>query len=345
MKNNSQITILYVGNNLSEKTNYMTSLNVLSSYLEKENYVIYKVSDKINKVHRLFDICYTIIKLRNKINFMLIDTFSTKNFYFAFIASQFSRLYKIKYIPILRGGDLPHRLDKSVKLSKYIFNYSYRNIAPSNYLKAEFNKRDYRVDFIPNVLKLENYIKKDRLELSPTLLWVRAFKNLYNPTLAIETLKIIKKKYSNAKLCMVGPFMDESINDVKKLILLNNLSDSVEITGALKNTEWHKKSEDFDIFINTTNIDNLPVSVMEAMALGLPVVSTNVGGLPYLIDNNIDGVLVSRENPKEMAEAIFMLLDSKDRVLEITQNARRKIEYFSWEKVKSKWLNLLDKGN
>ena len=67
---------------------------------------------------------------------------------------------------------------------------------------------------------------------------------------------------------MVGPNKDGTLNDVQQLIDRYELHDSVEITGVLSKSEWHKKSEEFDIFINTTNVDNTPISVIEAMALG-----------------------------------------------------------------------------
>ena len=114
--------------------------------------------------------------------------------------------------------------------------------------------------------------------------------------MAIEVLKELKNTYPNAALCMVGPDKDGTQADVQQLIKRYQLHDSVEITGVLSKEDWHKKSEDFDIFINTTNVDNTPVSVIEAMALGLPVVSTNAGGLPYLINNGKDGILIEKES-------------------------------------------------
>src|SRR5690606_31616955 len=94
----------------------------------------------------------------------------------------------------------------------------------------------------------------------------------------------------NASLCMVGPDTDGSLSQVKALA--KQLKVSVKFTGKLTKSEWNQLSKEYNIFINTTNFDNMPVSVIEAMALGLPVVSTNVGGLPYLITDGVDGMLV-----------------------------------------------------
>ena len=332
--------ILYIGNNLSKKNNYSTTLDVLTSYFKKTGFQIYISSNKLNKLLRLLDMIKAVI-FNRKVDYIIIDTFSTVNFYFAFVISQIARILKIKYIPILHGGNLPYRLDNSKRLSNLIFKNSYKNVAPSNYLKFEFEKRGYVTNFIPNILEIENYNFKQRNTLEPFLLWVRAFKELYNPIMAIKVLNIIKKRYPKAKLCMIGPSLDDSYKDTVRLAKDLNVYDSIEFTGVLAKAEWLKKSKDYDIFINTTNFDNTPVSVMEAMALGLPVVSTNVGGLPYLIEDNIDGILVYKENPEQMAEAIIRLIENKDFYKQLTTNARQKVEKFSWKDVKLKWLEIL----
>jgi len=138
---------------------------------------------------------------------------------------------------------------------------------------------------------------------------------------------------------MVGPFVDDSYSDCLELISELDIEASIEFTDVLLKEEWHKKSEDYDIFINTTNFDNTPVSVMEAMALGLPIVSTNVGGMPFLIDDTSDGLLVSKSNVEEMTNAIVSLLNNNHPNLAL--NARRKVENFSWNTNKEKWFQIL----
>ena len=331
--------ILYIGNNLTKKTNYATSMDVLSNLLKSEGFTIYKSSSKSNKVLRLLDMCFAILHYKNKIDYVLIDTFSTSNFYYALLISQLCRLFRLKYLPILRGGNLPYRLKQNPTLSSLIFNNSFQNIAPSGYLKHEFKIKGYATQLVPNVISIANYKFKKRIKLKPKLLYVRAFANVYNPCMSIEVFKEIKKTYSKAVLCMVGPNKDGTLNEVQQLIDRYELHDSVEITGVLSKSEWHKKSEEFDVFINTTNVDNTPVSVIEAMALGLPVVSTNVGGMPFLVENNKDGVLVEKNNAVEMATRIIEILEKNN--ISLAKNARIKAESFDCNIVKNKWVEIL----
>ena len=206
-------------------------------------------------------------------------------------------------------------------------------------MKYEFEVKGYTTLLIPNVIPITKYNFKNRQKLQPRLLYVRSFAKIYNPTMAIEVLKELKNTYSEAVLCMVGPDKDGTLKDVKHLINTYDLQDSVEITGVLSKDEWHKKSEEFDIFINTTNVDNTPISVIEAMALGLPVVSTNVGGLPYLIDDNKDGVLVDKEQPILMAKKIIEIIEENKS--SFAKMARCKVENFDWSVVRKQWLKLL----
>ena len=336
MKHNK---ILYIGNNLLNSTKYATSMDILSDLLLSEGIDIVKSSNKQNKLFRILDMCISVYVHRKKIDYVLIDVFSTSNFYYAYFTSLISRVLKLKYIPILHGGNLPFRLDNSPKMSKAIFNYSNYNISPSGYLKYEFEKRKYNVILIPNVVEVHNYTYKDRVELQPKLLYVRALDKTYNPEMAIEVLSKLKINYPEAKLCMIGPDKDGSLEDVRKLAIAKEVIDNVEFTGVLTKKEWHKRSEEFDVFINTTNIDNTPISVIEAMALGLPIVSTNVGGLPYLIENSVDGLLIEKGNINQMVAAIESLLKGKHNT--IAKNARKKAEQFVWSNVKSKWLKIL----
>lgn len=336
MKNKN---ILYIGNNLSKKTKYQTTMTLLSSLLEMEDYSLLKHSSKTNKLIRLMDMCFAVFKNRNRVAYILIDTYSTTNFYYALITSQLSRLFNVKYIPILHGGNLPKRLFNDPYLSKLIFKNSYKNIAPSNYLKSAFEKENFNTEFIPNIISIKKYIYLERTIIRPKLLWVRSFKNLYNPTLAIKVLLEVKKEHPKALLCMIGPFLDDSYDQTLDLIKKYNLENSVELTGVLTKEDWHKKSKEYDIFINTTNFDNTPISVIEAMALGLTIVSTNVGGMPFLIEDKVDGLLVEKENTKEMSKAVLDVVAGKYTALPI--KAREKAASFDWEIIKHKWIKIL----
>lgn len=337
--------IVYIGNNFAKKDNYHSAMETLSSILSSNGFVVIKSSSKKNKILRLIEMCVTIIKHKKSVDYILIDTFSTLNFYYALVISQLARILKLKYIPILHGGNLPNRLDKSPTFSKLIFNNSYLNITPSKYLEFEFNKRNFKTYYIPNSINLKDYSFKLRENIQPKLLWVRAFDATYNPLLAIKVLSKLKEKYPNATLCMVGPDKDGSLLGVKQLAKKLNVVDAITFTGVLKKEDWHKLSINYDVFINTTNVDNMPVSIIEAMALGFPIISTNIGGLPFLIENNINGILVEEDNEKVMSDIIVELLQKPIKVKELSLNARKKASTFEDSLILKKWVDILKDKN
>lgn len=331
--------ILYIGNKLKARGVNLSTIDTLGALLELEGYKVFYASSKSNKFLRVLDMVWACIKYSKHVDFVLIDTYSTLNFYYAFIVSRICRLFNLKYIPILHGGNLPKRLEKSRKLSKALFNNAYKNVAPSLYTQSSFEAFGYNnIVCIPNSIELKNYPFKVREFDKIKLLWVRSFSRIYNPLLAIKIIKALKDENIEAELCMVGPEKDGSLQDARKLAKTLNVD--VKFTGGLSKEAWIRLSEDYNMFINTTNFDNMPVSVIEAMALGLPIISTNVGGMPFLIKDKEDGVLVNPNDLKAFVEAIKTIFKFPQEANKNTFAVRKRTNKFDWKIVKNQWVSL-----
>lgn len=332
--------ILYIGNKLSKYGFTPTNVETLGEQL-KEFCNVVSVSDKRNKAARLLDMVASVWRNR-KSDYVIIDTYSTANFYFSYVAAILCGILKISYIPILHGGDLPKRLERSPRMSSRIFNHSFINVSPSGYLNYEFRRHGYEnVITIPNNIDINDYAFKKRITFNPKLLWVRSFHQTYNCDMAVDVLHLLLQQYPDAELCMVGPDKDGSLQSVEALAEKYGISDHLRITGKLSKSEWHKLADNYDIFISTTNADNTPVSVIEAMALGLPVVSTNVGGVPFLIDDGKDGLLCEKGNAEDMVRKIVQLISMPNNTVELCSNARHKTEQFDWQVVREQWKSVL----
>lgn len=284
--------------------------------------------------------CLAVFKNRKTTDLVLIDTYSTQNFYYALLVARCCVFLRLPYIPILRGGNLPERLKNDKRKSDFLFKNAKINISPSAYLLKAFNDFGYEnVMFIPNSIEVKNYHFNPK-PLQPKLLWVRSFSEIYNPMLALKVVENLLVDYPQITLCMVGPEKDGSLMKCKSYALKNNLP--VTFTGKLSKQAWIELAAEYSIFINTTHFDNTPVSVIEAMALGLPVVSTNVGGIPYLLEDSVDAKLVVPNNTVSFATAVKQLLQSPETTQKIVNNARIKAESFDWEKVKFYWYKILN---
>jgi len=316
-------------------------MHTMGKLLEQEGYTLHYASSKKSLLWRLLDMLWACFKNRKKVDMVLIDTYSTLNFYYALLISQCCRILKLKYIPILHGGNLENRLKNNPQLCRLLFSNSYKLVSPSLFLQEVFISYGYeKVDFVPNSINIKNYKFQEPQMLSAAKsLWVRSFSTIYNPSLAVKVLKLLKEEGIEAELCMVGPDSDGSLQAVKNLA--RQLGVSVRFTGKLTKETWVKLAADYNIFLNTTNFDNMPVSVIEAMALGLPIVSTNVGGMPFLIASGTDGLLVPPNDEYALAVAVKQLLHQPVFAKSIAFNARKKAEQFDWELVKEKWFEVL----
>jgi glycosyltransferase involved in cell wall biosynthesis len=221
-----------------------------------------------------------------------------------------------------------------------LFANANKNVAPSGYLKQAFERSGFKnVVYIPNSIEIAKYEYKLRTSFAPKLLWVRAFASIYNPNMAVKVLFELQKKYPNTILTMVGPDKDGSLQTTKDFA--ESMGVTINFTGQLSKEDWWQLASQHDIFINTTHLDNTPVSVMEAMALGLLVVSTNVGGIPYLLIDKENALLVNDDDDYAMTKAILDLLVNKEKSNLLTRNARTFIEKMDWEAVKVQWKQVL----
>ena len=283
----------------------------------------------------LASICFTA-----NYDLVLIDTYSTSNFWYAIWSARLCKLRNKPYIFLLHGGKLPQRLEKSNKNTLKLFKNAKANVVPSQFLMQELKVFQFsNLMCIHNFIDLEEYPFIKREHIKPRLLWVRAFHKIYNPFLAIKAFEKLQVLYPKATLCMVGPEKDGSLAKVRDYILEKKLA--VQLTGKLSKKEWRELSKEYDIFLNTTRVDNTPVSILEAMALGLPIVSTKVGGIPYILENGKNASLIREPNPDVLMEALQNILMNPEKAIEMANKSREKVEVYDWAHIRHQWINLL----
>ena len=335
--------ILYIGNKLSKSGGINpTSIETLGEQLKDIGCEMKYASSVKNQWLRWLDMARSVVLNRKWAELVLIDTYSSKAFYFSWMVAQVCRFFKIPYFPILRGGNLKERIKSHPRLAKQVFQYAEKNIGVSDFFKSTFEELGYPFLMIPNNIPVQEYTYLCREKAYPQILWVRSFHQIYNPLLALDILKLVQDFYPNAKLAMVGPEKDESQKEFMAYSTQLGLSNSVVITGRKTKQEWRELSKDYSIFLSTTNIDNTPISVIEAMALGLPVVSTDVGGVPFIIQSGQNGILYPAKDAQAGANAILSILNDSTLSQNLSSNGRKTVEEWDWEVVKMKWKNLFE---
>ncbi|MDQ2921292.1 MAG: glycosyltransferase family 4 protein, partial [Acidobacteriota bacterium] len=119
------------------------------------------------------------------------------------------------------------------------------------------------------------------------------------------------------------------------------VTDRVVFTGAVPKVGVATQLNQGDIFLNTTSVDNVPISVLEAMASGLCVISTNAGGIPYMLEHERDALLVSPNDANEMAAAVRRILTDPNLAARLSTAGRKKAEQHDWSNILPAWESLL----
>jgi glycosyltransferase involved in cell wall biosynthesis len=334
------IRICSIGNMLGRNAGYITTQGqILADLLAGEGYDVTCVSSKINRFLRLMEIIKTLVAGRHHFDMVLLEVYSGLNFIVADIVGRLCRAFKIPMIMVLHGGELPEHIQKYPRWTKKVLKRGAILVAPSPFLAEKIGEYEFQVRVIPNIIDIEKYPFCERSKISPQLIWMRSFHPIYNPEMAVKVLCKLKGIEPSATLIMAG--VDKGLEDsIKEMVEAMNLTDSVQFTGFL---DLKKKLREFraaDVFINTNRVDNMPVSVVEARASGLPVVATNVGGLRYLIQNGEDGMLVENDDVEAMVGSINTLLKNPELTRKISQNGRAFAESSAWTNVCIKWESL-----
>jgi glycosyltransferase involved in cell wall biosynthesis len=274
---------------------------------------------------------------------IIVDVFSSKAFWFAVVVSELSSFINLKLVLVLHGGQLPERFRKSPVLSKRLFKLAHRVVSPSAYLKHHAEQiPGVQVQVIGNPLQLDQYPFVQKSYECIHLLWVRSFHAIYQPAMAVAVVKELKHSFPNVQLTMIGPDKDGSMERIKQLVQLEKLEENIHIKGLMSKVDWIQESKKANIFINTTTADNTPVSVLEALALGFPVVSTNVGGIPFLLEHEKTALLVDNGDVNAMIQAIIRIMQESDLREKLIQDGRELAEEMQLGKIVGQWKLLID---
>lgn len=337
--------ILFIGNFLKPAHGSASVSGELAKRMAAKNHMVYAVSKISNRFYRLIDMfSYTLVKA-NKVDLAVVDVFSGNAFIWSAITGNLLFILKIPFILILRGGNLPEYSSRHRTMVISLLHKAKFVVAPSLYLFTKLLSYREDIHIIGNPIDLVQYKNRVVENPRPKLLWLRAIHKIYNPCLAVKVVYKLHEEFSNLQLEMVGPDKkDGSLEEINTLAGNLGIKEFVQILGAVEKTRVPSIIIENDIFLNTTNFDNTPVSVLEAMACGLCIVSTNVGGIPYLLEHEVDALLVPPEDPPAMAAAVRRILTEPGLAARLSQNARYKAEQFDWSLILPRWEALFEEA-
>lgn len=336
----SRPRLCVVGPMVGRNPGYVTTQGQrLSDLLGSAGYNVISVSSRVNRYRRLADIAWTLVSRAREIDVLVLEIYGGSSFVVEDLASFLGRRCGHKVILWLHGGALPDFTARYPRWSDRVFRRGHAMVSPTAFLARAVAQRGFAAQVIANTLDLSEYRFRLRRGLAPRLFWMRTFHPVWNPEMAIRVLARVHRSYPEATLVMAG--QDRGWQSrIRELAGRMGLNRSVRFAGFLDPAAKAREGDAADIFINTNRIDNMPVAVLEAGAMGLPVVSTNVGGVPDLLEHEHTALLTPSEDDAAMAGAVIRLLREPDLAARLSTHGRRLAERSSWESVRPQWERL-----
>lgn len=242
---------------------------------------------------------------------------------------------KLRNTPVVvnyRGGEAasflansPHSIGLSMRQASAL-------IVPSGFLKTVFASYNMTAEIVHNIVDIERFNNPAPYRASRRhLLVARNLEPIYDNETAIRAFLTVHRKHPDATLTIAGsgPLAGSLCALAESL----GLADAVIFTGRLDRDAMAQAYRNADIAINPSLVDNMPNSVLEALASGVPVVSTDVGGVPYIVNDGQTALLVSPNSPDAMAEAILKLMDDSALSEQLIKNGLAEVQKYTWQRV------------
>ncbi len=233
-----------------------------------------------------------------------------------------------------RSGEAPDHLQRSWVARRTIAAVE-RNVVPSAFLVEVFARFGIRATIIPNLVDVACFVFRERTPLRPRLLSTRNFDALYNVSCTLRAFRLIQNRHPDASLTLVGAGPQDAVlrRQADELALRN-----VVFTGRVAPEAIGAYYDDHDIYIQTPDIDNMPTSILEAYASGLPVVSTEAGGVPAMLTDGRHGLLAPLGDHGAVAAHVLRLLDDPALASRLAREARTACAPCTWSALRDQWV-------
>jgi len=238
-----------------------------------------------------------------------------------------------------RGGEADDFLQRSLGSVRASLARADALIVPSGFLEAVFGKYGIAARVVPNIINLDRFSHLHSTTGSgPRLLVARNLEPIYDNATALRAFAIVRATHPKATLVIAGsgPLRAE----LEALAVELGLREAVTFTGRVDNHVMAQLYRDADIMLNCSLVDNMPNSVLEALACGVPVVSTNVGGVPYLVEDGRTALLVAPAAPADMAQAILRLAAQPELAASLRAAGLSQVQQYTWNNVRPHLLDV-----
>jgi glycosyltransferase involved in cell wall biosynthesis len=285
-------------------------------------------------------ILYILNLLREVRKFDVIHIFSAS--YLSFLiaptpAILVSKLYGKKILLNYHSGEAEDHLQRWRRSTMSILGLVDKVVVPSEYLVRVFAKFGIEASAIFNIIDLDRFEFRQRIPLQPVFLSNRNLESHYGVDCVLRAFADIQREIPDAVLTVVG--------DGSQRMALENLANELHLkrttfTGRVEHDEIYRHYSASYIYVNASRVDNQPLSILEAFACGLPVVTTGAGGIPDIVTDEITGFVVPVGDYESLAARALKLLADESIATCMTERARAECARYTWSVVCPQWLHV-----
>jgi L-malate glycosyltransferase len=272
----------------------------------------------------------------------VLHVFSASNFSFLLAPAPATLIGKLYGKPVIlhyHSGEAEAHLKNWPRTSIPVLKLADRVIVPSGFLVNVFAKFGITAEAIANTLDLSEFLFHQHSPVRPVLFTNRNFEAHYNVACALQAFALIQEQVPEAQLIVAGDGSERS--SLQRLARELNLT-NLEFVGAVPPDRMPPLYEQADIYLNASVVDNMPLSILEAFACGLAVVTTNAGGIPFMVKDGRNGMVVECGNHRALAQAVIALLKNSNAANRLAEQARHDCREYTWEAVGPRWVSLYE---
>jgi glycosyltransferase involved in cell wall biosynthesis len=210
-------------------------------------------------------------------------------------------------------------------------------IVPSNFLAGVFRRHGVEAEIVQNIIDLSCFRPAERSTADPHLIMTRNLEDIYDIPTAVRAFASVKRVHEKARLTIAGS--GPARPELERLTRELGLERDVTFAGRIDNEQIAELYRSASLFLNSSRVDNMPISLLEAMASGLPIVSTDVGGIPFLVEDGTTALLVRPGDPSAMADAVLRLLADRALGDRLVAAGLAAAQAYTWERVRPRLLD------
>ncbi|MFZ5539297.1 MAG: glycosyltransferase family 4 protein [Pseudomonadota bacterium] len=244
-------------------------------------------------------------------------------------------LARLRGVPVLvnyRGGEAESFLQRQARWVRPTLRLARVLAVPSGFLQSVFARHGVAAEVVPNVVDLARFAPAARRTPAQHIVVTRNLEQIYDIPTALRAFAKIRSRFPAARLTVAGS--GPALDSLRRLAQELGVSEAVRFTGRLDNDRIAELYREADLAINPSTVDNMPISLLEAMASGVPIVSTNVGGVPFVVEHERTALLVPARDPDAMAAAAVRIFE--DAVLRdaLVAAGLQTCRAYAWERVR-----------